>query len=152
MAAQMDGNFAAKSVEKRNNHTTHSTMMTTEQLKEMLYKVTEQNPEGFTYSPSRACFLTRGYVVASNETQDCFGKAGIFKVIKFYLKHTDYCIGGWRNEDGTLQFDASKVYQNIHEAISAALANGQRAIYNLYTKKEIMASDYANYSSCSTAA
>ena len=42
-------------------------------------------------------------------------------------------------------FDASMVYMNIEEAIQSALCNGQRAIFNLYTGQEIMASDYSSY-------
>ena len=126
--------------------------MTMNQFKNMLSRVALQKPEGFTFNPLMNCFPTKGYVVAASETQDCVGVAGLIKVIKFYLKHIDYCIGGWRNEEGIMQYDASKVYMNIDDAISAAVENGQRAIYNLFTGSVIMASDYHSYSSCSIAA
>lgn len=116
-----------------------------DQIKNKIAKTIELNPLGFTYNPQRGELAKKGYVVASLDTQDCFGKAGLFKVIKFYLRHLDYCIGGWRNEDGTMQFDASKVYMDIEEAIAAAIRNEQRAIFNLNTGKEIMADEYDRY-------
>ena len=72
-------------------------------------------------------------------------KGGLFRVVKFYLSHRNYYIGGWKNEDGQMQFDASMVHMNIEEAIQSALCNGQRAIFNLYTGQEIMASAYSSY-------
>lgn len=113
-----------------------------EQLKSKIVSVAEQNPSGFTFNPKRRELVPKGYVVASSCTQDCFGKEGLFRVIKFYLRHLDYCIGGWRNEDGIMQFDASRVYYTIEDAVLAAIDNRQRAFYNLYTGKEIMACDY----------
>lgn len=126
--------------------------MTIDQFKDKVQKIAQQKPEGFTFNPIMNTFPKKGYVVAASETQDCIGKSGLFKVIKYYMKHLDYCIGGWRNEDGTMQYDASKVYLDIEEAISAAIINGQRAIYNLYTGNVIMACDYHNYSCCAVAA
>lgn len=119
-----------------------------DQLKARIARIAEQNPAGFTFNPQRGAFAYKGYAVASLDTQDCLGKAGLFRVIKFYVRHLDYCIGGWRNEDGTMQFDASKVYMNIEEAIMAAIRNEQRAIFNLNTGKVIMAADYNYYLDC----
>ena len=119
--------------------------MIAKQLKSTLLRIAEMNPSGFTFNPSIGRFTKRGYVVATSMTQDCIGKSGLFRVVKFYLCHRNYCIGGWRNEDGQMQFDASMVYLNIEEAIQSALCNGQRAIFNLYTGQKIMASDYSSY-------
>ena len=102
------------------------------------------NPSGFTFNPSegRLYILTGAW---SSMTQGCIGKGGLFRVVKFYLSHRNYYIGGWKNEDGQMQFDASMVHMNIEEAIQSALCNGQRAIFNLYTGQEIMASAYSSY-------
>ena len=116
-----------------------------DQFKNKVFRIAEQRPSGFTFNPWLNSFPVKGYVVASYQTQDCFGKFGLFKVMKFVAKHMDYCIGGWRNENGDFQFDASKVYMNIEEAVEVALANNQRAIFNLYTGKEIMSCDYGRY-------
>ncbi len=119
--------------------------MIIERLKTQIKKIAEQKPSGFTYSPRSNSFPQKGYVVASLKTQDCIGKRGLFRVIKFYIRNQNYCIGGWRNEDGTLQFDASMIYYSIEEAIKAAIDNKQRAIFSLSTGKEIMACDFGNY-------
>ena len=119
--------------------------MKAEKLKQTIMEVTKLNPDGFTFNPTQNRFLSKGYAVATNVTQDCLGKAGLFRVVKFCLKNRDYCIGGWKNEDGTLQFDASKIYYSLEEAVKAAIMNKQRALYNLYTGKEIKECDYYRY-------
>lgn len=116
-----------------------------EQIKETIKRVVTMNPNGFTFNPIKNACEKEGYVVATLDTQDCIGKTGLFKVVKYYLSHRDYCIGGWKNEDGTMQFDASMVFDNIDEAIHNAIDNQQRAIFNLYTGKEIMADEYHSY-------
>ena len=126
--------------------------MITEQIKARVAKIARQMPEGFTFNPFTGNCPSQGYVVASAQTQDCFGKSGLFRVIKFCLAHRNYCVGGWMNEDGSMQYDASMVYCNIQDAIKAARMNGQRAIFNLYTGRTIMACDYSKYASCTIAA
>lgn len=117
--------------------------MMTDQLKNRIAQVAAANPFGFTFNPSQNKLATVGYVVATKDTQDCFGKAGLWKVIKYCLRHPGLCIGGWLNEDGVMQYDASMVFYDINEAVAAALENDQRAFYNLYTGREVMASQYA---------
>ena len=116
-----------------------------EVLKKLMLRIVKMNPDGFTFNPVENRFPFRGYAVATHATQDCVGKTGLFRVIKFCLKHQDYCIGGWKNENGTIQFDASKIYPTFQEAISAAIANKQRAIFNLHTGKVILECNFHNY-------
>lgn len=130
--------FAAKNINSNYN-------MNIERLKSQIKKIAEKKPCGFTYSPKNNTFPQKGYVVAIQRTQDCIGNRGLFHVIKYYIRNQDYYIGGWRNEDGIMQFDASMVYYNIEEAVLAAIANKQRAIFSLSTGKEIMACDFGNY-------
>ena len=119
--------------------------MKVENLKQLVLRIAKLNPDGFTFNPEQNRYPHRGYAVATKATQNCIGKAGLFRVVKFCLKHRDYCIGGWKNEDGTLQFDATKIYFSLEEAVKAAVKNQQRALFNLYTGKEIRACDYNNY-------
>ena len=116
--------------------------MISEQIKTIILRIAEQKPDGFTLDPFTGRVLSHGYVVASARTQDCFGKAGLYRVVKYCLAHRNYCVGGWKNEEGLMQYDASMVYNNIEDAIKAAILNGQRAIFNLYTGREIKARDY----------
>lgn len=119
--------------------------MDAKRLMKLMKAIAVLNPEGFTFSPSEKRYPRKGYVVASGHTQDCIGRTGLFRVVKFYLQHTDYCIGGWRNEEGSMQYDASKVYDSLEEAVKAAIANQQRAFYNLYTNCEITSSEYFRF-------
>ena len=79
-------------------------------------------PEGFTFNPFTNRFPSSGYVVASAQTQDCFGKTGLFRVIKFCLTHRNYFVGGWKNEDGTF-VNRVKVSKNTDSKGSAATMN-----------------------------
>ncbi|GIM60547.1 hypothetical protein CAPN008_05970 [Capnocytophaga canis] len=92
----------------------------------------KQNPEGFTVSIVDFSSPTNGWVVAFKETQDCFGVEGAKKVIDF-ARFTTNLVGGWCNEDGTMQFDAVMIIQDVQEAIKKAVENKQRYIYNLET-------------------
>ena len=122
------------------------------QFSDRLYDIARQKPEGFTFNPLTNTFPTKGYVVAASATQDCFGKQGLYRIIKYCLNHAGYCIGGWKNEMGTMQFDASRVFFDIKDAIQAAIENGQRAIFDLYRGVEIMACDYSLFQSGTFAA
>lgn len=116
-----------------------------ENLKKSIWNIAVRYPNGFTYNAHNGMLLNKGYAVAAAETQDCIGKKGLYKVLKFCLRHPNYYIGGWRNEDGEMQFDASMVYLDMNEAIDAAEMNCQRALYNLYTRKEIWACDFDKF-------
>lgn len=127
-------------------------VLITDLIRKEVAKIAQQMPDGFTFNLFTNRIVTRGYAVASVQTQDCFGKQGLFRVIKFCLSHSNYCVGGWKNEDGTMQYDASIIYTDIQDAISAAVLNSQRAIFNLYTGREIRSCDYYKYVSCAFAA
>jgi len=116
-----------------------------ESVKDKIKRVAAQNPAGFTYRIMQNTLATKGYVVACFETQNCFGNAGLYKVIKHCMRNLNCCVGGWRNEDGTMQYDASVIYKDLQEAINAAVYNQQRAIFNLYTGRVIMANEYELY-------
>lgn len=119
--------------------------MNTKRLMKLMKTIALLNPKGFTFNPSAKRYPRKGYVVASKCTQGCIGRLGLFRVVKFYLKHPDHYIGGWRNEEGSMQYDASKVYYSMEEAVEAAINNKQRAFYNLYTNREISACDYFHF-------
>ena len=113
-----------------------------EQYKETLKRVIARRPNGFTFNLRSNSFPNSGYAVASAATQDCIGKSGLFRVLKYCMRHPQYCVGCWVNEDGEMQYDATMIYRDFSSAIAAAIANKQRAIFNLYTGREIMECDY----------
>ena len=116
------------------------------EIRKAISSIANHCHQGFTFDFERGALATSGYVVATEDTQDCFGSAGLLNVISYCIMHPGFCIGGWRNEDGVMQYDASQVVMSIEEAISLAIENGQRAIFNLYTVREIRAYDYQRYS------
>lgn len=66
-------------------------------------------------------------------------------MISYCLMHPGFCIGGWRNEDGVMQFEASRVTYDLSEALSLAAKHNQRAIFDLISSRTIMADEYATY-------
>ena len=119
-----------------------------EQYKNTIKGIAEQMPDGFTFNPRRNTMQKGGYAVATIDTQDCIGNAGLFRVLKYCSKHPEYCIGGWCNENGQMQYDASIVFTNIADAIAAAVENKQKAIFNLYTGMAIPECEYYMYCTC----
>ena len=68
-----------------------------EKLINGLLKISKENPNGFTvYLPSLEK-VTRGWVIANELTQDCFGIEGLRKVVEFAMNH-NRIIGGWFDE------------------------------------------------------
>jgi fructokinase len=124
---------------KREHH------MKIENIKAIICEIASNNPNGFTYNLVVNKFQKTGYAVATLQTQDCIGMKGLYKVIKFCIKHPGYCIGGWRNEDGQMQYDATEIFFDRNDALYEAINNKQRAIFNLYTGREILASEYTKH-------
>jgi hypothetical protein len=119
--------------------------MKIEKIKAIICEIASNHPTGFTYNPVVNTLQKAGYAVATLQTQDCIGKKGLYKVIKFCIKHPGYCIGGWLNEDGQMQYDATEIFLDRNDALSEAINNKQRAIFNLYTGCEILASEYTKH-------
>ena len=98
-------------------------------------EIAQANKAGFTISLIDLKHQEGDFwVVAFKETQDCFNDEGLKKVIEF-AKRTTNIIGGWKNEDNTMQYDCVMLIQDQEIAIKTAKENLQRFIYNLKTKK-----------------
>jgi hypothetical protein len=96
-----------------------------------LWKIAKANPEGFTVSLHNLKPITRGWVVALKETQNCFGPPGLQKAFDVAIK-TSKIIGGWKNGKD-YYFDACITFDNEADAIAAGKANEQIAIYQIET-------------------
>ena len=119
--------------------------MLIEEIRNTICNIAARFPQGFTFDYKKGALATKGYVVATEDTQDCFGSIGLIKVIMYCIMNPGYCIGGWRNEDGVMQFDASRVTYDLSEALSLAAKHNQRAIFDLNSSRTIMADEYATY-------
>lgn len=96
-----------------------------------LKEIAEQNPNGFTvYLPSLAP-VTKGWIVAKAETQNCLGDDGLQKALEVALK-TSQIMGGWL-EDEKWYWDASDVYTGEKEATEAGKERKQIAIFHIDT-------------------
>lgn len=97
---------------------------------EIILKIAEENPDGFTIELSTLDFVTSGIVVAYAETQDSFGRGGLERCIEHAQKHGGY-IGGWDSGEGNYYFDSVMIIYDRDEAIREGRKNGQIAIYDL---------------------
>ena len=117
--------------------------MLIEEIRKTICNIAARFPQGFTFDYKKGALANNGYVVATEDTQDC--SIGLLKVIMYCIINPGYCIGGWRNEEGIMQFDASRVVNDLGEALSLAAQHNQRAIFDLNSGRTIMADEYATY-------
>ena len=103
---------------------------------ERVKAIAAENPYGFTLSVPTCEPILFGIVVAHLDTQDSFGDEGLLECLVHALEN-DKVLGGWKNEDGTMQYDSCKVFTSLSEALAFAKENNQRAIFNLTTLEEI---------------
>lgn len=96
-----------------------------------LWKIAKANAEGFTVSLHNLKPITRGWVVALKETQNCFGQSGLQTAFDVAIK-TSKIIGGWKNGKD-YYFDACITFDNEADAIKAGNENHQIAIYQIET-------------------
>lgn len=96
-----------------------------------LQAIAEQYPTGFTVSLPTLEIVSKGWIVAKKETQNCFGLAGLKKALDVALK-TSKSLGGWKDED-LFYWDAVMIFENEDEATEAGIENEQLAIYHLET-------------------
>lgn len=102
-----------------------------QQLIDKLKQIASESPNGFTVYTFNLQPVTKGWIVAMKETQNCFGDAGLKKALEVAIK-TSNVIGGWK-EGKKWYWDASLVYDNEDEATKAGIENEQIAIYHIET-------------------
>ena len=91
------------------------------------------HPDGFTLNIEKKEPVTQGISAAYFETQNCFGKESLNKVVEHAFKH-EAIVGGWLNtEDSLYYFDSDKIFPDgaYTEAIDFARENQQLSIYDL---------------------
>jgi fructokinase len=102
-----------------------------------IFKMAEANKEGFTIELDNLTNVTTGIVVAFKETQNSFGIKGLRKCVEHALTH-DKKVGGWFNQDNKkFYFDSVKTFTSLEKAIEFGKENGQIAIFDLGTFREI---------------
>lgn len=104
--------------------------------------IAAMNASGFTIDAHTLRPVTTGYAVAITETQNSFGLDGIAAVLRAISAGKANAIGGWYDEQsGLYYYDAVRVYADRAEAIAAAIANDQLALFHLDECEEIRIAD-----------
>ena len=99
--------------------------------------IAKRNPDGFTVEVPSLQSVTSGFISACEETQNCFGRSGLEKVVNHALEH-GRVVGGWRNtEDGKYYFDSSTVFTDRDAAVEFGRKNKQIAIFDMDNLIEI---------------
>ena len=100
-------------------------------------EMAKEEPLGFTVDLTTLKKVTKGISVAYLETQDCFSREGLKKVLEHALSH-DKKVGGWLNvETGLFYFDSIRIFTDLTEAMLFARENNQLAIFDLTNLKLI---------------
>lgn len=97
------------------------------------------NPDGYTVDAATLQPVTTGYAVALADTQNSFGPEGLARVIRYVKDHPEVnAFGGWYDSvSGLYYYDATIIVDNLDQAIELGRANGQIAIFDLASLKEI---------------
>lgn len=106
-------------------------------LMKAIEEMAKEEPLGFTVDLTTLKKVTKGISVAYLETQDCFSREGLKKVLEHALSH-DKKVGGWLNvETGLFYFDSIRIFTDLTEAMLFARENNQLAIFDLTNLKLI---------------
>jgi len=111
--------------------------MNFETLIELVWKIAEENRQGFTiYLPSCEP-VAKGWAIANSETQNSFGIEGLRAVI-VYAWDRNRIVGGWfDSRDGQFYFDAVIVEDDQDKAMIMMVLHNQKGIFNLETFDEL---------------
>jgi hypothetical protein len=96
-----------------------------------LMALARRNPSGFTVLTSNLEKVTKGWVVALKDTQNCFGEEGCKKAFMLAESQTGY-FGGWKYNK-LYYFDAVFITYDESEAIRLGIENEQIGVYNIET-------------------
>lgn len=101
-------------------------------LIERLWQIARANPKGFTVSVPDCEPVRSGWAIGHKETQYCFGRKGLKKVVEHSLQTTKI-VGGWKGYDGRYYFDTVIIEADAEAALDLKHEHGQQAIYHLDT-------------------
>lgn len=103
-----------------------------------VWEYSKNNPFGFTINIETFRPVKFGYAAAYLETQNCFGKEGLRKVVSHAMRH-EKIVGGWLNSENEMYyFDSIKIFRSLEKAIEFAKENKQIAIFDLTNMIEII--------------
>jgi hypothetical protein len=110
-------------------------MITLKQIEE----IAKNNVDGFTINMNTGEYVSDGYAVAEEATQNSFGITGLENVIEYIKNNNNHALGGWYNKkNNQYYFDAVRIVKNENVAKKYGIMNKQIAIFNLSTLDEIL--------------
>ena len=104
-------------------------------LKE-LWKMSKENPKGFTVTIPDLKPVTSGWAIGHKGTQNSHGRPGLKRVIAHSL-NTTKVVGGWKGYGTKYYFDTVIITHDSQEAEDLKYENKQLAIYNIGTGRII---------------
>lgn len=110
--------------------------MTQLQLVKAIERIAAENPAGFTVTVPDLQPVTSGWCIGHRDTQNCFGRKGLKKVVAHALETTGV-VGGWKGYDKRYYFDTVIITHDINEAFDLRFEHKQQAAYNLETGRVI---------------
>lgn len=104
-----------------------------------LLTVAAANKCGYTVNKTNLRKVCTGYAVSVHETQNCFNRAGLRRVINYVSKHPEInAFGGWYDKvTRRFYFDATIICDDVQTAKDLARIEKQIAFFCLDTCKEI---------------
>ena len=101
-----------------------------------LWKISKENPKGFTVTIPDLKPVTSGWAIGHKETQNSHGLAGLRKVVE-HSQNTTKVVGGWKGYNGKFYFDTVIIEHDSQTAEDLKHEHNQLAIYNIGTGRLI---------------
>jgi hypothetical protein len=105
-------------------------------LVKKLWKLSKENPKGFTVTIPELKPVTSGWCIGHKETQNSFNLKGLRKVVAHSM-NTTKVVGGWKGYDGKYYFDTVIITRDVREANDLKFTHKQLAIYEIETGRVI---------------
>lgn len=96
-----------------------------------------EHPDGFTVDLRNLELARKGIAVGFAATQNCYGFGGLYRCVEHAFFEGGF-VGGWRNQDGRMQYDSIRLFESLPEAIAFGRKQNQIAIYDLENAWEII--------------
>jgi len=107
------------------------------ELMQAIEEIAKENPEGFTLRITTMELVSTGIAVGHAETQHCYSRAGLYVCIEHALYNYGV-IGGWRNQNGEMQYDSVRMFKDLRAAVKWGRKQKQYAIFDIDNGWEIV--------------
>jgi len=99
--------------------------------------IAHEHPDGFTIKVTTLELVTSGIAVAYKATQNSYQRSGLYTCIQHAFYNDGY-IGGWRNQNGEMQYDSIRMFKDLRKAVKWGRKQDQIAIFDIDNGWEIV--------------